>query len=243
MTLDRAKAPNIYLAATSAYGLSIYTPDDTGALKRTERGTSGAQFVPGQFGPPELGGGPGSVYRVDGTTGEVTLLVIIDGGVRSVAALGGLTFDPVTSQLFVSERGTGLIYRLGLDGTINGTYDHGVEGRPAASLPPVSLVPPPPADIENPRLRHQQPRDLGSCLAGAAHLRPRRLYRRLYYAVAQGPQIWSAAITRPARFRARALKSRCLRSPTASRSRRSPSTGAGRMYPSPSAARPPAITR
>jgi hypothetical protein len=135
VTLDRAKAPNIYLAATSAYGLSIYTPDDTGAPKRIAEGASGAQFVPGQFGPPEMGGGPGSIWRVDGVSGEVTLLTTIDGGVGSVAALGALAFDPVTSQIFASERGTGVVYRIRLDGTINGTYDHGTEGRPEPPSP------------------------------------------------------------------------------------------------------------
>ena len=50
-------------------------------------GEAGAQFLPGQFGPAELGGGPGSVWRVDGATGEVTLLANVDGGTGSVASL------------------------------------------------------------------------------------------------------------------------------------------------------------
>ncbi len=194
VTLDRAPQPNIYLSATSAYGLSIYTADDTGALKRVHEGTAGAQFVPGQFGPADIGGGPGSIYRVDGVTGNVTLLSNIDGGVGSVAGLGALAFDPVTSQLFASERGTGLIYRLGLDGTINGTYDHGTEGRPDAGLTPIAMAPSSPVNIEDPSFDTTNPTTWG--IAPPA----RRIYglgvynRRLYYAVAQGPQIWSAAI-------------------------------------------------
>ncbi len=194
VTLDRAKAPNIYLAATSAYGLSIYTPDENGALKRLAEGAPGAQFVPGQFGPPEMGGGPGSIWRVDGATGAVTLLTNIDGGIGSVAGLGALAFDPVTSQIFASERGTGIIYRIGLDGTINGTYDHGTEGRPSAGLPPIAMAPSAPVNIEDPSFDTGNPSTWGIA-APARRIFGLGVYnKRLYYAVAQGPQIWSAAI-------------------------------------------------
>jgi hypothetical protein len=194
VTLDRAKAPNIYLAATSAYGLSIYTPDESGTLKRIAEGAPGAQFVPGQFGPPDQGGGPGSIWRVDGVTGAVTLLTTVDGGAGSVAALGGLAFDPATSQIFAAERGTGIIYRIGLDGTINGTYDHGTEGRPSAGLPPIAMTPTAPVNIEDPSFDTGNPTTWGIA-APARRIFGLGVYnRRLYYAVAQGPQIWSAAI-------------------------------------------------
>src|SRR5665213_2770285 len=42
VTLDNAPQPNFYLAATSAYGLSIFTPDDSGAPKRLHTGAPGA---------------------------------------------------------------------------------------------------------------------------------------------------------------------------------------------------------
>ncbi|MEJ0012749.1 MAG: hypothetical protein WDM94_08990 [Bauldia sp.] len=194
VTLDRAKAPNIYLAATSAYGLSIFTPDETGAPKRIAEGASGAQFVPGQFGPPEIGGGPGSIWRVDGVTGDVTLLTTIDGGVGSVAALGALAFDPATSQIFAAERGTGIVYRIGLDGTINGTYDHGTEGRPSAGLPPIAMVPTTPVNIEDPSFDTGNPSTWGIA-APARRVFGLGVYnKRLYYAVAQGPQVWSVGI-------------------------------------------------
>ena len=54
VALDNAPQPNIYLAATSAYGLSIYLPDRTQDVRRIRVGTPGAQFVPGQFGPAGL---------------------------------------------------------------------------------------------------------------------------------------------------------------------------------------------
>ena len=52
VALDSADPPNLYVAATSAYGLSIFVPDSNGQPKRVERGEAAAQFVPGQFGPP-----------------------------------------------------------------------------------------------------------------------------------------------------------------------------------------------
>jgi hypothetical protein len=194
VTLDRAKAPNIYLAATSAYGLSIFTPDDTGALKRVAEGAAGAQFVPGQFGPADQGGGPGSIWRIDGVSGAVTLLANIDGGVGSVAALGGLAFDPNSSQIFAAERGTGIVYRIGLDGTINGTYDHGTEGRPSAGLAPIAMVPTVPVNIEDPSFDTGNPATWGIA-APARRIFGLGVYnKRLYYAVAQGPQVWSVGI-------------------------------------------------
>lgn len=44
---------------------------------------------------PDQGGGPGSIWRIDGTTGEVRLFanVMLDGAANSGPALGGLAFD------------------------------------------------------------------------------------------------------------------------------------------------------
>ena len=174
VALDDAPAPNIYLAATSVYGLSIYVPDASGAVRRVRDGAPGAQFVPGQFGPPELGGGPGSIWRVDGTTGEVALFASLEGASQGVAALGGLAYDPGSQQLFVAERNTGLIHRFGLDGTEQGTYDHGAEGRPAGGLAPFPMPGLAPVDIGSPAFEHGEPGDVGLRAAGAPRLRPRR---------------------------------------------------------------------
>jgi hypothetical protein len=194
VALDSAKQPDIYVAATSAYGLSIFVPDEAGNPKRVRVGEPGAQFVPGQWGPPELGGGPGSIYRIDGITGEVTLLTTIDAGVGSVSAIGALTFDPASQQLFASERGTGIVYRIALDGTINGTFDHGTEGRAAAGMAQVAMVPATPANIEDASFDTENPSTWGTTAPARRVWGLGVLNNRLYYAVAQGPQIWSAAI-------------------------------------------------
>ncbi|HMN87631.1 MAG TPA: hypothetical protein PKA74_16835, partial [Bauldia sp.] len=161
VALDNAPQPNIYLAATSAYGLSIYLPDGTETIRRIRTGTVGAQFVPGQFGPPEFGGSPGSVWRVDGATGEVVLFAQIDAAAQGVAAVGGLAFDPVTQQIFVADRTSGIIHRFTLDGVEQGTYDHGVEGRPPAGLSPLPYTPGAPVDIGGPGFDTENPATWG----------------------------------------------------------------------------------
>ena len=192
VALDNAPNPNIYVAATSAYGLSIYLPDGTDTIRRVRTGTPGAQFVPGQFGAPEMGGGPGSIWRIDGTTGEILLFANIDA--TGPASLGGLAFDPATQQIFVADRSTGIIHRFGLDGTEQGTYDHGVEGRPPAGLPALPYVPTPPVDINSPSFDTQSPATWGFAQPA------RRVFAiavkddRLFYSVAQG-QVWSVGIS------------------------------------------------
>ena len=195
VTLDNAAAPNIYLSATSAYGLNIYVGDASGQLQRVHKGEPGAQFVPGQFGPPELGGGPGSIWRVDGVNGSVSLLATIDGGSGSVAGIGSLAFDPNTQQIFASELGTGLVYRLGLDGSVRGTYDHGLEGRPNAGLGPLPMPGAIPANIESPAFDTGNPKTWGFTPPARRVVALGVHSRRLYYSVSQGPQIWSAGIS------------------------------------------------
>lgn len=128
VALDDNSPANIYVAATSAYGLAIVAPGPDGRPQRIRSGASGATFMPAQWGPR---GGPGSIWKINGVTGEVTLFanVATDGKANSGAALGGLTYDPATKLLFVADRETGLIHRLGLNGTDLGVYDHGVAGK------------------------------------------------------------------------------------------------------------------
>src|SRR5207302_680780 len=47
VALDDAAAPNIYLAATSAYGLPIVAPGPNGGLARSRQGAPNASFMPG----------------------------------------------------------------------------------------------------------------------------------------------------------------------------------------------------
>ena len=72
-------APDIYTAATSLFGLQIVEPDSKGNLVRLVRGAPGARWMPGQFGL-ERGGGPGSIWKIDGKTGTVSLFSTITSG-------------------------------------------------------------------------------------------------------------------------------------------------------------------
>jgi hypothetical protein len=198
VVLDNADPPNIYVAATSAYGLPIVVPDKDGDGQpdRVKQGAPKASFMPGLFGPPDQGGGPGSIWRIDGVTGEVRLFadVTLDGVPNSGPALGGLAFDPASNSLFVADRDTGMIHRFDLTGKELGHYDHGVQGRTVAGLPPVPFNPSNRLDITNPQF---QTANLATWAYAAP---PRRIFGlavrgdRLYYAVAQGLEIWSVSI-------------------------------------------------
>ncbi len=61
VTLDDATPPNMYVAATSAYGLPIVVAGQGGAPVRVHQGAPGASFMAGLFGPAAQGGGPGSI--------------------------------------------------------------------------------------------------------------------------------------------------------------------------------------
>lgn len=200
VALDDAPAPTIYLAATAAYGVTIGLADPAGSVKRLRLGEPGATWLPGMFGPADLGGGPNSIWRVDGTTGQVTLFANV-GEAPSPAALGALAFDPKSQQIFAADRSTGLIHRLGLDGTDRGNYDHGIEGRPAAGLPDAPLAPVA-VDIASPDFDTEQPATWGFSdperLVYALAVRD----DRLYYSVAAGPEIWSVGIAADGAFAA-----------------------------------------
>ncbi len=187
-----AAAPNIYLAATSAFGLNIVVPDADGNPMRSRVGAPDATFMPGQWGDAGgTGGYPGSIWKIDGETGEISLFTTI--AANSGAALGDIVFDTATQQFFVSDLDTGLIYRLAADGTIVDTFDHGIAGRPEHGLDPVaddgSFV-----DVTDPAFNTEDPSTWGftqlerKVNGVAVH------GGRLYYAVADGPQIWSVRI-------------------------------------------------
>jgi len=193
VTLDDATPPNVYVAATSAYGLPIIAPGPGGGPVRARQGRANAQLMPGLFGP--AGGGPGSIWRIDGATGEVKLFanVMLDGVVNSGAALGGMTFDPTSHMLFVADRGTGMIHAFDLNGNDHGRFDHGVDGRTAAGLPPVPYDAAGRLDITKPTFKTDDPATWGYAA------RDRRIFGlsahagRLYYATAD-EQVWSVAI-------------------------------------------------
>lgn len=201
IALDDANPPNIYLAATSAYGLNIVARARNGALERRKNGGPGSIWMKGQFGL-DLGGGPGAIYRIDGKTGMPSLFanVALDGVPNPAPGLGNLAFDAVHQQLFVSDLYTGMIHRIDLSGTDLEHYDHGTTGLAAAKLPTLAFDPKKRPNIANATFDSERPESWD--FAPAA----RRVFGlavhegRLYYSVVSGPQIWSIGITREGHF-------------------------------------------
>jgi len=187
--------PNIYLGATSAFGLHIGHRMPDGTIQRLRTGGPGAQWAEGQFGLG-LQGGPGSIYVVDGRTGGVSLLanVMLDGVPNPGPGLGNIAFDGAHKQLFVSDLYTGMIHRIGLDGADLGHLDHGVSVRTTAQLAPVAFDPRRRLVITNSQFAVDNPQTWGFA-APARQVWAVTLHNdRLYYSVGEGPQIWSIGI-------------------------------------------------
>ena len=203
IALDDQAPPNIYVAATSMFGLNIVDRGRDGLPERRKKGGPGAGWMKGQFGL-DLQGGPGAIYRVDGRTGVVTLLanVTLDGVPNPGTGLGNLAYDFAHKQLFVSDLYTGMIHRFDLDGNELSRYDHGVTGLGAAKLATVPFDPKNRPNIASERFDSEKPDTWG--FAPAA----RRVWGlavhedRLYYSVVAGPQIWSVGIASDGSFAA-----------------------------------------
>ncbi|TPJ30935.1 hypothetical protein [Mesorhizobium sp. B2-7-2] len=190
--------PNLYAAATSLHGVEIVTPDadDDGRPERQRRGAAGAAFMDGQFGT-ENGGGPGTIWKIDGITGAVSKFADID--TNSGPGIGNLAFDPIHRQFFASDLDTGLIHRIDGNGHLIDTFDHGVAGRPAHGLAPVAddgAV----MDIQGAAFDTEDPETWGYTQDG------RRVWAvsyhggRLYYSVGEKSEIWSVGIARDGTF-------------------------------------------
>ena len=195
VTLDDAAQPNIYLTATSMYGLQIVTKGSDGKLNRLVAGAADAQWMPGQFGL-EKGGTPGAIYKVNGVSGEVTLFATVKTWERDNAGpgLGKITFDPRTQQLFVSDLESGLIHRITLDGKERDLFDHGDAGRKAQGLDAVAYDDTRRMDITQPSFNTEDPTSWGYADARRRVFGLAVSTGRLYYAVAEGPAIWSVSI-------------------------------------------------
>ncbi|MGD0636219.1 MAG: DUF5979 domain-containing protein [Beijerinckiaceae bacterium] len=188
-------SPNIYLGATSVFGLQIVHRGSNGVVERLKSGAPGAQWAEGQFGLG-LQGGPGAIYVVDGATGAVTLLanVMLDGVPNPGPGLGNLAYDSVHKQLFVSDIYTGMIHRVGLDGADLGHLDHGATVRPAAQLPAAPFDPRRRLNIASNSFDANNP-DSWNMAPAARQVWAVTVYQqRLYYSVLEGPQIWSVGI-------------------------------------------------
>ncbi len=191
------RIPNIYIVATSVHGLQIVIPDNDGdgRPERVQTGSANATFMDGQFGTAE-GGTPGSIWKIDGLTGEVTLFadIQLDGVDNSGPGLGNIAFDRKNRQFFVSDLDTGMIHRLDINGNDLGTFDHGLFGRPNHGLDPVAFDPANRMDITNPAFDTEDSETWGYAK------RERQVWGvavhgdRLYYATSDGPQIWSVGI-------------------------------------------------
>lgn len=106
LALDDQPQPNVYVAATTAYG-------------------DFSSFA-GGTGP----GGPGGIYRLDGTTATISSFTVSgSGGVgtnqipNGRAGLGNLCHDPAHGQFFVANLEDGRIYRIDSSGIILSTLD------------------------------------------------------------------------------------------------------------------------
>ncbi len=192
---------DIYLAATSAYGLNLVARNRNGAFERRKKGGPGTGWMRGQFGL-DLQGGPGSIYKVDGRTGAVSLLtnVLLENVPNHGPGLGNLAYDAANKQLFVSDLATGMIHRIGLDGADLEQFDHGVNGRPAAQMQPVPFDPRGRASIARAEFDTENPDTWGFASPS------RRVYAvtihqgRLYYSAGEKSQIWSIGIAQNGAF-------------------------------------------
>jgi hypothetical protein len=208
VALDDQPAPNIYLAATSAFGLNLIDRGAGGQSERRKVGGTSAGWMKGQFGL-DLQGDPGSIYKVDGTTGAVTLFakVMLDGVPNPGPALGNLAYDAAHKQLFASDLYTGMIHRLAIaDGSEPGApYDHGVTGRGAANLPPMPFNPANRPNIANNKFNSENPDSWGFApperrVWGLAVQAGRLFYSARNGSTTEGPQIWSVGIAQDGSF-------------------------------------------
>ena len=195
---DNGGPPRIFAAATSAFGLHIVGAGRAADGKpiRLKAGTPDASFMEGQFGSLSSNS-PGAIYKIDGATGAVTYLAdtAFSGILNSGSGIGGLAYDPKSRTLFASDLDSGLIHRFGLEYNAAdlGQFDHGVTGRRANGMEVVSddgsrL------DITSNDFKADDPATWGFTQparrvdALAVH------DGRLYYSVAEGPEIWSVGL-------------------------------------------------
>jgi hypothetical protein len=113
--VDDGAPPNIYVTATECYNV-------VGAITPLPKGP----------------GGPGGVYRLDGTTGASSF-GSLPNNAASGPGLGNVCFRRAgngTGYLYVSDLEDGMIYRMNATSlTAVGTpFDHGVQGRTNQSL-------------------------------------------------------------------------------------------------------------
>ena len=179
VALDGATPPNIYVAATSAYGLPIVMP---GQRRRAHAGVSGRAGRELHGGLVRTGGarrraGIDLAHRRRDRRGQPVRQCHARRRRQFGPGLGGLAFDAASNTLIVADRDTGMIHRFALTGAEVGRYDHGVQGLTAAGLPPVALRSEQAPRHHQPEFQHPGPLDLVLRAAGATGLRPRGPWR------------------------------------------------------------------
>lgn len=198
VALSKGEAPDIYLAASSAFG--VYRSPD------------GTAWANGQWGPE---GGPETIWRLSAAKGyepQVFARLHLAGRPEFGAALGDLAFDPYHRVLFASDLQTGFIHVLNAQtGEHVDVYDHGVDalsGFIDARTGEAVTLPVVPADVPQiedscAELSGQLPTD---CLGYAALGRrvwglglrsdPDTGEHRLFYGVMgqEGGSVWSLPI-------------------------------------------------
>ena len=199
-------AGNIYLAATSAFGLNLVGRGVDGQPERRKIGGLDTTWMPGQVGQG-LQGDPGSIYKVDGATGAVTLFakVMFQGVSNQAAGLGNLAYNPAQEELYVPALDTGMIHRFAIaDGREPGApYDHGVTGRSAANLPPTPFNPANRTNIASSKFNSENPETWGFVTperrVSAVAVRKEAGATRLFYST-EGRLIWSVGIAQDGSF-------------------------------------------
>lgn len=204
VALDDAKFPNIYLTATSAYGLHIVEADkdNDGRPERLKKGRSDAQWMEGMWGIVNANdttgrmGGPGSIWKVDGKTGEVTLFANVElkGKANGGAGLGNITYDRAHKQLFVSDMSTGMVHRFSLDGKEQQVFDAGDIGMKEVGLPRVAYDPATQLDITSKDFDSEDPESWGYTDENRVVWGLGIYQSRLYMAFAGQSQIWSVGL-------------------------------------------------
>lgn len=210
LALDDQASPNIYLGATSAFGLNLVARGQNGRVERRKAGGPGVGWMQGQFGLA-LQGDPGSIYRIDGTTGAPSVFarVMLNGVPNPGPGLGALAYDSAHRQLFASDLYTGMIHRFAIaDGAEPGPpFDHGVTARTAAQLAPVAFDPSKRPNIANGQFNSENPSTWGFApperRVWALAVREGRLfYSARNGAAAEAPQIWSVGLATDGSFAA-----------------------------------------
>ncbi len=198
IAIDESPYRNLYLTATSAFGLNLVGKDDNNdrVADRLLAGEKGAKWMPAQWGNAPSAG-PGSIWKVDGATGQISLFANIALEAPNAGpGLGNIAFDRAHNQLFVSDLETGMVHRLDLDGRDLEQFDHGQTARPAANLPAVAFDASQRMDKTSARFDVEDTKTWGFADASRRVWGLAARGGRLYYAVAEGPQIWSVGLDR-----------------------------------------------